>query len=87
MAQVKSIIEAYRIKVYSELVHGNDISKEIINYAEKIDADLIVIMTQQEIYWTEMFIGFAAQEIINNSDIPVLSIRPQLRSITEFVLS
>jgi hypothetical protein len=44
-------------------------------------------MTQQEIYWTEMFIGFAAQEIINNSNIPVLCIRPQLRSIIEFVLS
>lgn len=87
MKQVKSIIESRTIPVYTEFIKGNDISQEIINYAEKINADLIIIMTQQEIYWTEMFIGFAAQEIINNADIPVLCIRPTLREYIEFVTS
>lgn len=87
MNQVKEMVESHNIPVHTEFVTGDDISEEIINYAEKTDADLIIIMTQQEIYWTEMFIGFAAQEIINNSNIPVLSIRPQLRSIIEFTTS
>lgn len=87
MNQVQSIIESHNIAVRSEFIKGNDIPQEVIRYAEKIDADLIIIMTQQEIYWTEMFIGFAAQEIINSSNIPVLSIRPLLRDTTEFVLS
>jgi nucleotide-binding universal stress UspA family protein len=87
MNQVKEIIESNNIPVHTEFVKSGDIPEEIINYAEKIDADLVIIMTQQEIYWTEMFIGFAAQEIINKSDIPVLSIRPQLRSIVEFTTS
>jgi nucleotide-binding universal stress UspA family protein len=87
MNQVKEVVELHNIPVYAEFVKGDDISEEIINYAEKIDADLIIIMTQQEIYWTEMFIGFAAQELINKSNIPVLSIRPQLRSIVEFTTS
>src|SRR6185436_18873349 len=87
MNQVKEIIAAGNIPVYTEFVKGGDIPEEIINYAEKIDADLIIIMTQQEINWTEMFIGFAAQKIIDESNIPVLSIRPQLRSIIEFTTS
>jgi nucleotide-binding universal stress UspA family protein len=87
MNQVKEIIESNNISVHTEFVKSSDISEEIINYAEKIDADLIIIMTQQEIYWTEMFIGFAAQEIINNSNIPVLTIRPHLKSIVEFTTS
>ncbi|MEP7170558.1 MAG: universal stress protein [Bacteroidota bacterium] len=87
MNQVKEVIESRNIPVYAEFVKGDDIPEEIIRYAEKIDADLTIIMTQQEIYWTEMFIGFAAQEIINKSNIPVLSIRPQLKSIVEFTTS
>jgi nucleotide-binding universal stress UspA family protein len=87
MNQVKEIIESNNISVHTEFVKSSDISEEIINYAEKIDADLIIIMTQQEIYWTEMFIGFAAQEIINNSNVPVLTIRPHLKSIVEFTTS
>jgi len=35
-----------------------------------------MIMTQQEVGFTDLFISSAAQEIINNSEIPVLSIRP-----------
>lgn len=87
MNQVKGIIESNNIPVFAEFINGKDIPHEVINYAEKVDADLIIIMTQQEIYWTEMFIGFASQEVINNSNIPVLCIRPQLRDTTEFVLS
>lgn len=87
MDQVKSLIESHTISVHTEFITGSDIPTEITNYAVNINADLIIIMTQQEIYWTEMFIGFAAQEIINNSDIPVLAIRPQLKENLEFTTS
>lgn len=87
MDQVKSLIESNTISVHTEFITGSDIPTEITNYAVNINADLIIIMTQQEIYWTEMFIGFAAQEIINNSDIPVLAIRPQLKENLEFTTS
>jgi hypothetical protein len=41
-----------------------------------------MIMTQQEINFTDLFIGSAAQEVINNSDIPVCSIIPTVRRDT-----
>ena len=49
----------------------------IIEYAEKVKADLIMIMTQQETNPTEYFIGSRAQTIINKSQIPVLSLIPR----------
>jgi nucleotide-binding universal stress UspA family protein len=50
--------------------------EEILQAGKRVVADLIMIMTQQEVGFTDLFISSAAQEIINNSDIPVLSIRP-----------
>jgi nucleotide-binding universal stress UspA family protein len=41
-----------------------------------------MIMTQQEVGFTDLFISSAAQEIINNSEIPVLSIRPTVKKDT-----
>lgn len=87
MEQVKSYIEQYNIPVVTEVIRADDVPASVIEYSKKINADLIVIMTQQEVYWVEMFIGFAAQEIINSSEIPVLCIRPTLRDTTEFVTS
>ncbi len=87
MEQVKNFISQYNIDVVTEVIRSDDVPATVVEYARKIDADLIVIMTQKEIYWVEMFIGFAAQEIINSSDIPVLSIRPTLRTLVEFVTS
>ena len=61
---------------------------ESMEHNSKLDADLIIIMTQQELEWTDFFIGTAAQEVINESDIPVLCIRPVERGkLMEFVTS
>jgi nucleotide-binding universal stress UspA family protein len=87
MEQIKGYIDKYNIPNKTEVIRADDVPAAVIDYAKKIDADLIVIMTQQEIYWVEMFIGFAAQEVINSSEIPVLCIRPTLRDTTEFVTS
>jgi nucleotide-binding universal stress UspA family protein len=52
----------------------------ILNDAVKeLDGDLVMIMTQQELHMTEYFIGSVAQDIINRSDFPVLSINPLVR--------
>jgi nucleotide-binding universal stress UspA family protein len=51
---------------------------EIINeHAEEIGADLIMMMTQKEMDIHQYFIGSTAQDIINHSELPVLTIIPQ----------
>lgn len=88
MDQVTEFISSHQIQVTGELIHGDDIPEEIMTYSKKSEADLIMIMTQQELIWTEYFIGTASQEIINNSEIPVCSIRPIERKDTmEFTIS
>jgi len=44
--------------------------------ARELQGDLTMIMTQQEMNITEFFIGSAAQQVINRSEFPVLSINP-----------
>lgn len=81
---VKQLIERENIQCTAEIVKilksTESLSNAVIKYAEKNNADLIMIMTQQENEIKELFIGSKAKEVIKNSDIPVLSIKP---SITE----
>lgn len=82
MDQVSDHIQQSGIECTTEFVEGGDVVDEILKVAERTQSDLIMIMTQQEIGFTELFISSAAQEIINRSEVPVLSIRPMPRKDT-----
>lgn len=79
MNQVLKFVVEHQVPCESEMIEGKDIAEEVVKYSKKVKADLIMVMTQQEMDWTDMFISPAAQTIINESDIPVLSIRPRER--------
>jgi nucleotide-binding universal stress UspA family protein len=88
--QVKKTIEASGVSCTAEIVRdtkgSNTLSESIIEYANKSKGDLIMIMTQQELDFTDYFIGSSAQGIIHGSDIPVLSIIPSpKKDTTSFV--
>jgi len=51
-------------------------AKATIEYAIKRNADLISIMTEQDLPTTTLFVSSTAQQIINQSPIPILSFRP-----------
>jgi nucleotide-binding universal stress UspA family protein len=88
MDQVIGFIGEQGISCSGEFVHHKDISESVLEYAKKVNADLIVIMTQKELEWKEFFIGTESQQIINESEIPVCSIRPmQRKDTTEFVIT
>ena len=82
MMQVEEFIKKHELSCSHEFVMGNDMSEEIIKYAKRIKADLVMIMTQEEMQWREMFIASEAMEVINGTDAPVLSIRPIERKST-----
>ena len=83
LSQVKAFIEKAGIECTAEIIKGikreESLAQNIIDYANKVEGDLIMIMTQQEVDFTKYFIGSSAQEIILNSDTPVLSIIPSLK--------
>jgi nucleotide-binding universal stress UspA family protein len=81
--QVKKSIKAAGVNCTIEIisiVRGNEtVESAIINYAKLMQADLLMIMTQQEGEMKPFFIGSTAENIINNSEIPVMSIVPSVR--------
>lgn len=88
MDQVVDFIKTENLSCSGEFYQHKDISEGVLEYAGKVNADLIMIMTQKELEWTEYFIGTESQQIINNSEVPVCSIRPiERRDMTEYVLS
>lgn len=78
MVQVHRYVEDHGVKVTSDMIEKNGtVAETIIEFANQVHGDLLMIMTQQENDFTDLFIGSQAQEIINKSEIPVLSIIPK----------
>jgi nucleotide-binding universal stress UspA family protein len=77
MQSVEDFIKNEDVSCSHEFVQGDDVEDEVLKYAKKINADLIMIVTQQDSKMIDMFIDSEAISVINGSDIPVLSIRPK----------
>lgn len=73
--QIKEHFDHKGISYESEIITGDNIAEMTLKYSKKIDANLIVIMTEQEPS-TGLFIGPYAQRIVNHSKTPVLSVTP-----------
>ena len=78
--QVKKFIDNAGVKCTAELIEGEKkqtLGDFIFDYEKKFDADLIMIMTKKEELSLSNNISVTARYIINNSEIPVMSIRPK----------
>lgn len=78
MKRAQHMIQENRVPCKIKLFEKSDAPdyEVILNYAKEIDADLIMVMTRQEASWKEQYIGRFANEIINRSDIPVMTMIP-----------
>ena len=74
--QVEEYVVNHDLQYDTRYVEGNDLSGLTMKTAEEIDADLLVIMTEQEPSLTGFLLGTYATKVVNNSKIPVLSIHP-----------
>ena len=80
--QVQEVLEKNGVKFTTKVLDdenypGNP-AEDALQYAEELNADLIMIMTQQEKGFTEFIIGTYAQQIVNkHSSIPVMCIAPK----------
>lgn len=75
--QVRHYLEEDQISCESDFSYGKNITTLTLDYAHKVNADLIMIMTEQEVNSTGFFVGPYAQQMINRSTIPVMSVRPK----------
>ena len=75
--QVTRHFEEEKIKFQVAQMDCVNISDATIEYAKKIEANLIAVMTEQETTTANIFLGPYAHQIVNHSPIPVLSIHPR----------
>jgi nucleotide-binding universal stress UspA family protein len=81
--QAETIFKRNGIKYESHLLddrqYPDNLGKDTIQYAEEIDADLIMIMTKSEsAKLSEFFVGSYAEQIVNSSSkTPVMCINPK----------
>lgn len=76
LEQVEKYLEKKDVNYESSVVEGENLATVTLKQAKKLKADLICIMTEQEENFTGLFLGPFAQQVVNHSKIPVLSIKP-----------
>lgn len=57
-------------------IHSMNVTKAAIDFANDVNADLLVIMTEQQGSASNLLLGPQAEQIVNYSPIPVLSVQP-----------
>jgi nucleotide-binding universal stress UspA family protein len=82
--QVVEYIEEEGVKCIRDAIDADNLTNDTIEYAKKVDANLISIMTEQERTTANLWLGPYAQQMVNHSPIPVLSIHPRelIRSLS-----
>jgi nucleotide-binding universal stress UspA family protein len=78
LIQVENYLKSKEIKTTSTMldIDSSNFAMQMLAWAEGKNADLVVIMTQSERSFGDYFFGTYAQQIVNKSSIPVMTIRP-----------
>ncbi len=78
VASVERWLEQNNLHFTTEIRESDNSTLTTLDYAKEVDADLIVIMTEQEKTLSNLFfLGPYAQQMINLSPYPVLTISPR----------
>lgn len=75
--QITSYLNEHDVKNTLEIVRNTNLQKAVLNYGKQIDADMLIVMADMEKEdIVEFIMGPVAQQLINHSTIPVLSVQP-----------
>lgn len=72
--QVAKYLDDENVKYIQEAIEAENVTKATIDYANKVNGDIIAIMTEQETTTANLFLGAYAQQMVNHSPVPVLNI-------------
>jgi len=73
--EAKTFFTNKEVDFVFKTIEGSSVVSTILNYVEKNNIDLISIMTDQGTTTANKFLGPYAQQLINNSPIPIISLR------------
>lgn len=75
--QSTDFLEREGVPYHFEIRTYSTYSDTVLNYADEIKADLVIINTEQDRVISQFFLGTNAQQIVHKSQIPVLCIHPE----------
>ena len=78
--QAHNYLMARKIKIVSKTLIGDSLPNMTCNYTEAADGDMIVIMSSAIDKWN-VFLGSYAQQMLNKSKVPLLSIKPKEKHV------
>jgi len=73
--QATKFLDEYDIDYTIDSIDTDSVTKGTIEFAQENEADLICIMTDQESSPMNLILGTYAQQMVNHSPIPILSVR------------
>ena len=76
MVQTAEFLSSEGVKFKSVVRKYSNYSDAVLSYADSIKADLVVINTEQDRVLSQFFLGTNAQQIVHNSQLPVLCVHP-----------
>ncbi|MBA3663718.1 MAG: universal stress protein [Bacteroidetes bacterium] len=83
--QVKQFIKSKGISCTNKSIPADNVAETVVEYANKIETDLIMIMNKPTLSVGEFFGGTDTQRIVDISNIPVMTVQPMKReSVTHF---
>ncbi|MBR1850205.1 MAG: universal stress protein [Bacteroidales bacterium] len=77
MKQATDYLEQEHIRYSTTIQKYSDYSDAVLSFADGLNADLIIINTEQDKIIAQLFLGTNAQQIVHRSQIPVLCIHPE----------
>jgi nucleotide-binding universal stress UspA family protein len=76
--QIQKLAQEKGVAFHSDVLSNvKNRATATVNYTEKVGADLMVIMTDQDAELSGFFLGPYAQQVIHLSKIPVIAIKPE----------
>lgn len=81
LEQIQEYIQRCGLNSTIEIVKGSNQAVMTTQQAKASNADLIIIMTDQDENISGRLMGTYAQQIVNHSKIPVMSIQPQFGNV------
>jgi len=83
--QVKQFVKQKGISCTNKSIPSDNVAETVVEYANKIEADLIMIMNKPSLGLGDFFGGTDTQKIVDISNIPVMTVQPIKReSMTHF---
>ncbi len=74
VAQTEDYLKENEVRYRIVYLDASNITDAVLDYAKKVNANLISIMTEQETTTSNLWLGPYAAQMVNHSPIPVLSV-------------